>query len=65
MSQPSENVGFITCPGCEGECYWIAQDGVAERCPDCEGQGEICVGCGAPPRYQVGDEWGGGCWCHY
>jgi hypothetical protein len=65
MSEPTKAAEYIRCPACKGECYWLAEDGIEEPCEECEGEGEVCDRCGAPPEYQVGDEWRGGCWCHY
>jgi DnaJ-class molecular chaperone len=65
MSDPIEWAGYQKCQFCGGVGRVFIDDEYV-RCPDCEGQGEVCDRCGAPPSYQINEEdWGGGCWCHY
>lgn len=65
MSEPSEWAWWKKCPYCENGAMETHDEEEWIICPQCEGQGEICDRCGAPPSHQVGDEWRGGCWCHY
>ena len=65
MSEASEAAEYMRCPYCDCGEIETGDDEEYIICPQCEGQGEICDHCGAPPSYMVGDEYRGGCWCHY
>jgi len=65
MDEAESTAWWMKCPYCDEGRFETHDDEEYIICPQCEGQGEICDRCGAPPSYMVGDEHRGGCWCHY